>query len=344
MARRFTAIVGILAVAIATACPPARAAVDHTSVGMGVHMMFDGPAEVDEQFDLMSRMRVQIVRVDFDWSAIEELRGQYDWAYTDMMVDEASSRGMRILALLTYTPGWARPSGTTSHAAPTRATDFADFAKIAAARYSSRGVRTWEVWNEPNSSDYWQPRPDIDRYGVLFRTAAAAIRDMDSDATLITGGLTRGTDTGDGRRISQATFLKGMYRNGAAKSANAIGVHPYSFPHFPSPGTSNDRIVGAFADLPTLHALMREEGDADKLLWATEFGAATGTAADAVSERDQADSLLDARRLARLWDWMGPLIFYELRDSGTDVADLEQNFGVLRHDLSTKQSARALMN
>jgi len=344
MARRFTAIAGALVIAIATACPPARAAVDHTAIGMGVHMMFDGPAEVAEQFDLMSRMRVQIVRVDFDWSAIEGERGRYDWTYTDQMVEEASSRGMRILALLTYTPGWARPSGTTSHQAPENVSDFAAFARIAATRYSSRGVRTWEVWNEPNSSDYWQPRPDIDRYGVLFRSAAAAIRDVDRDATMITGGLTRGTDTGDGRRVSQTTFLAGMYRNGAAQSANAIAVHPYSFPHFPSPGTSTDRIAGGYADLPALHALMREEGDAEKKLWVTEFGAPTGTAADAVSEREQADALLDARRLARLWDWMGPLIFYELRDSGTDVADIEQNFGVLRTDLSTKESARALMN
>ncbi|CAA0128273.1 Beta-xylosidase [Mycolicibacterium vanbaalenii] len=337
------AMMAILAVVAATgvSCSAQATTPDPSHIGMGVHMMFDDAASIDRQFDLMEQMNVTTVRIDFDWSAIEPEPGQYNWSYQDRIVEQAAARGMQILALLTYTPNWARPPGTTSHVPPDREEDFATFAQAAATRYAPRGVHSWEIWNEPNTSDFWLPLPDVDRYGALFLAAAEAIRQVDGNATVITGGLTRGTDTADGHRISQLTFLTGLYRNGAAQVADAIAVHPYSFPVLPS--ASDPDVVGGFADLPQLHALMRREGDADKKIWITEFGAPTGTAPEAMSDREQAESLLEARRMAGDWDWAGPLIFYELRDSGTDPAELEQNFGVVRVDLSLKDAGKALM-
>lgn len=341
MTRRLRWAVAAMAVATALAsCHATATATDPEQVGMGVHMMFDDPASVDDQFDLLERMHVTMVRVDFDWSAIEGERGRYDWSYPDRIVSQAEARGMQVLGLLTYTPNWARPPGTTSHVPPEQVGDFAGFARAAAARYSPRGVHSWEIWNEPNISDFWSPLPDVDAYGALFLAAADAIRAVDGDATVITGGLTRGTDTADGQRISQTTFLTGLYRNGAAQSADAIAVHPYSFPDLPSDAS----VVGGFADVPRLHALTQREGDGDKKIWITEFGAPTGTAAEAMTDRAQATSLVEARRMAASWDWAGPLIFYELRDSGTDPAQLEQNFGVVRADLGLKDAATALMN
>lgn len=334
-----TAITAVVAMLLGS-CQATAEPTDPVPLGMGVHMMFDDDASIDRQFDLLEQMNITMVRVDFDWSAIEGEPDRYDWSYPDRIVAQAEARGMQVLALLTYTPTWARPPGTTSHAPPTQVDDFAGFARAAVTRYAPRGVRDWEIWNEPNISDFWSPLPDVDAYGDLFLGAADAIRQVDNRATVITGGLTRGTDTVDGRRISQTTFLEGLYRNGAAKSADAIAVHPYSFPGLPSAAG----VVGGFADVPQLHALAQRNGDADKKIWITEFGAPTGTAAEAMSERDQATSLLEARGLAESWDWAGPLVFYELRDSGTDPAELEDNFGVLRADLSPKDAAKALMD
>lgn len=327
---------------VAASCHPPVASARQQEIGMCVRMMLTDPAQDERQFDLMAEMKVNLVRLDFDWSAIEGVRGQFDWSYPDRMVAQAAAHHMQVLALLTYTPTWARPPGTTSHAPPLQAADFAEFARAAATRYAPRGVRRWEIWNEPNSSEYWVPLPDVDRYGELFRAAAGALREVDSGATLITGGLTRGTDSPDGRRISQLTFVDGLYRNGAARIANAIGVHPYSFPTLPSVNAPG--VVGGLAELPALHALTRRQGDGDKKIWITEFGAPTGSAPDAMSGRDQADSLLQAHQLAQSWDWAGPLIFYEFQDAGTNSNDLEQNFGVVRADLSLKDAGKALLD
>lgn len=299
------------------------------------------PATVAREFGLMTAMHVTWIRADFDWSAIEVNRGQFDWSYPDAVVKEASARRMSVLPVLSHTPVWARPAGTTSSAPPEHPADFADFARAAAVRYGPLGVHTWEIWNEPNINDFWQPAPDAGKYGELFRATADTVHPIDPNATLLIGGLTRGTDTANGSRISQITFVERLYGNGAAQVADGIAVHPYSFPSLPA--QANAAVVGGLDDVPALHRVMARHGEGRKKVWITEFGAPTGTASDAVSDGDQVRTILLAHKLVQKWDWAGPLIYFELRDRGTNPAIDEENFGVVRTDLSLKPAGKALI-
>ncbi|OBI74859.1 cellulase family glycosylhydrolase [Mycobacterium sp. E740] len=322
-------------------CASPVRAVGTADIGMSVRMGGTDPATVARQFDLMAQMKVKWVRTDFDWSWIEQNRGQFDWGYPDLIVKEASARGMKVLALLTYTPAWAREPNTTSHAPPADAAQFAAFAAAAAERYARRGVRHWEIWNEPNAREFWEPKPDADRYGELFGAAAAAVRKVDPDATLLTGGLTRGGDAPDGSLVSQTTYLERLYGNGTAQQADAVAVHPYSFPFLPM---QPNQEIGGFRGLPEVHDLMSRHGDGDKKIWITEFGAPTGTGPAAVSEDAQAEAIVQAREQVQGWSWAGPLFYFELRDGGDDRGDLHQNFGVLHRDLRPKLSGEALLD
>lgn len=324
------------------ACHPPVARAQPVTIGMSVSLWDADDTEIAREFDLMSTMNVKLVRFDFDWSGIEKVQGKFDWDYTDRMVRAANARGMKILALLTYTPTWARPAGTSSHTPPSRAEDFATFAHAAAQRYSVQGVRHWEIWNEPNTSDFWQPMPSVEGYGSLFRATVTAIREVDPKAFVLTGGLTRGATAEDGSRIAQTDFVNGLYANGTAQMADAVALHPYSFPSLPSDGVAT--VVGSLADLPSVHAVMDHWGDGEKKIWITEFGAATGDGDGAMTEQGQAESILQAEQLVRSWGWGGPLIIYELRDHGTDRDDIEQNFGVVHNDLSPKEAAENLQN
>jgi polysaccharide biosynthesis protein PslG len=329
------ALTAVLALSQVGTVPPAE-------LGMCINIAEADPATVSRQFDLMAAMKVTWIRADFDWAAIESERGQFNWDYTDRVVHEASTRHMNVIALIAYTPAWARQPATTSHAPPDQVSDYANFAKAAAARYAPDGVRTWEIWNEPNSNEFWQPRPDPDRYGQLFHAAAPAIRAVDPGATVLTAGLTRGADKADGTLLSQTTYLEHLYANGTAQLASAIAIHPYSFPWLPKEHPPS--LVGGFYDLPNLHSLMVRHGDGGKKIWITEFGAATGTAAGAMSSADQAKTVLQARRQVQYWDWAGPLIYYELVDAGNDPNDIQQNFGLVRTNLGLKPAAKALMD
>src|SRR5690606_31915247 len=93
---------------------------------------------------------------------------------------------------------------------------------------------------------------------------------------------------------------------------------------------------------PELRQVMEEHGDADKRIWATEYGAPTGKGDRAVSAEEQAQFLADAHELWSSWDWAGPLLVYAWRDRGDDPSDLEDNFGLLTRDRQVKPAFHVL--
>ena len=118
-----------------------------------------------------------------------------------------------------------------------------------------------------------------------------------------------------------------------------VGVHPYSYPARPT-----DESTGAwntFVRLPAVREVMVDNGDTDTSIWITEYGAPTGSSQVAVTEQEQAESLIEALGQARAWPWVDAFFVYNLRDQG-DPADPEQNFGLIRADGSEKPAYRAL--
>ncbi|CAN5871466.1 hypothetical protein BH09ACT7_BH09ACT7_33170 [soil metagenome] len=334
-------VIGCLAVSCSASLPAVQRAV----IGMTIHVRGADKAGIKRQFDLMTAMHVKWVRVDVGWAWVESERGQFDWTDPDTVVDEAKARGMNVLIVLAFTPAWARSSGAghagvTPYSRPTQMSEFADFARIAAQRYASRGVRNWEIWNEPNLRRFWPPRPAADEYGDLFRSAAAAIRGVDSKARLLIAGLSPKYGSSDDES-SPVDYLEKLYDNGTAQLADAIAVHPYSFPAMPM--AAQQRMIGGFKDLPALHTVMDNHGDGKKKIWITEFGSPTGSGPNSVSEQDQAAALVQAHEQFQQWDWAGALIYYELVDAGENLSDNADNFGVLRESLDPKPAAVALM-
>lgn len=81
------------------------------------------------------------IRFDINWEAIQSGGpASYNWAPYDNVVQATTSRGMKVLAMIGYTPSWARPGGTTGKTPPTNLADFANFARTAVARYAPMGV------------------------------------------------------------------------------------------------------------------------------------------------------------------------------------------------------------
>lgn len=332
-----------LLAALLPGVPAAQASEDlRTRVGFspGAGLLWLSDAELATELDLAADTGATWLRVDLDWSHVESTQGRYDWARFDRVVQAAQSRGLRVLALPTYTPSWARPPGTSSHHPPVDPRAFAAFVGAAVDRYAPRGVRAWEVWNEPNIPTFWEPAADASAYATLLRHAAAAIRAADPGASIVTGGLAPAyTDTSRGS-VSPVDFVRELYALGVRDSFTAVGVHPYSFPYMPL--TPNTEQWNTFQQLPLVHEVMARAGDSGKRVWLTEIGAPTGTARDAVSPERQAAILDEAIRAAAEWSWTGPILVYSIRDSGSDPADREQNFGVVARDGTRKPAWHTL--
>ena len=94
--------------------------------------------------------------------------------------------------------------------------------------------------------------------------------------------------------------------------------------------------VAIIDDIAAVHALMVANGDGNKKIWMTELGAPTGTASNAVSEKQQALAIGKIVEFARDYSYIGPIYMYSLLDTGTNLSDPEDNFGLLHTDFTTK--------
>jgi hypothetical protein len=293
--------------------------------------MYGDDETLEHELDGAANVGATWVRVPFDWSSVEAVRGVYDWRYVDRMVAQATARGLHVLAVPSYTPAWARvPDIRSTHGAPEDVHEFAGFVDAAAARYVPRGIVAWEIWNEPNAIDFWKPAPDPAKYAELLRLSAAAVHRVSRSAIVLTGGLSPAADATDLTRVAEPVFLRALYDAGAMSGVDAIALHPYSFPRRPADPSS------AFSRMPIIRDLMVRHGDAAKKIWLTEFGAPTGTGIGAITETQQASDIKSAYEMARSWGWVAGMFLYELRDGGTDISDLDQNFGIIRYDYSAK--------
>lgn len=277
----------------------------------------------------------KIVRVDFDWGQIESTKGTRNWARWDSFVSGCNSRGLKVLATLAFTPAWARPSGTSDKAPPTNLADFTAFCQAAVTRYAPQGVHWWEIWNEQNIPMFWQPKPDPVKYTTMLKQAYAAIKAVDPSAIVMNGGFSPAGDSSDGLYVSPRTFLTKMYANGAKGSFNAFAIHPYAFNY----GIDAAGDWNQWYSLPKTRQILVDNGDSALKVWATEYGAPTGSnMTRCVTETQQAQYVQAAwtEWTGQFGAWTGPLLWYCLRDTGTDKTDEGQNFGLYRNDWSAK--------
>jgi hypothetical protein len=203
----------------------------------------------------------------------------------------------------------------------------------AAQRYPD--VTTWEIWNEPNVATFWYPRPDPEGYTALLLRASAAIRAVDPNATIITGGLAPASDSANGSQIDVRSFLTRVYDAGGGRAFDAVGLHPYSFPHLPTYAAD----YNTFVTTPGLYRVMVDHGDAAKRIWGTEVGAPTAGGDGSVTESLQAKIATQAYEHWTAWPFTGPLIWFAFEDAGSDPDNRDDHFGLVAADGREKPAA-----
>jgi polysaccharide biosynthesis protein PslG len=91
-------------------------------------------------------------RVDMVWSNVEGTPGAYDWSLYDAIVAAAQAHDVQLMPILEATPAWAT-SGPAITGVPQTAA-WTAFCTQAAARYAG-SIEYWEIWNEPNLTQFW---------------------------------------------------------------------------------------------------------------------------------------------------------------------------------------------
>ena len=240
-------------------------------------------------FESMHTAGARSLRIALYWAQVEPWPGARDWSQSDAVVAEAASNGVSVLPYVYGSPPWSATAdgyGCTSDCviyAPSSDASrarFAGFAADAVRRYGRDGsfweanpelpyrpIRTWQVWNEQNTSKYFAPAPDAERYAALLVAAADAIRSVDRRADVALGGMWG--PKGANAVVPVASYLKLLYPiPGVRESFDSLSVHPY--------GKNADDVVEQVREVRRVAASFH---DRKASILATELGwASTGPA------------------------------------------------------------------
>lgn len=326
--------------------PPHNLSSNDFGIAEGETLLGLSSEDLNSRLGALSSLGITWIRFDIDWNHVQPNDSTtFYWDNIDQLVSAANAHNINLLAILDYTPTWARSSACleTERCAPADPFAFAQFAQAAAERYGPQGITAWEIWNEPNLHGSWEPAANALAYTQILKAAYIAIKNTEPSSTVIIGGM--GPGATNGNDISPIDFLSEIYADNGGGYFDAVGYHPYTFPGLPS-DTGNNAWSQMSETSPSLRSVMAIYGDQNKKIWITEFGAPTsGPDPDwYVSEAKQAQMVTNAFQLYSQYNWVGPLFWYTFQDGGTSTSTNENFFGLTRYDGSTKPAYSVLQN
>lgn len=208
---------------------------------------------LEKAIALMKKAHVGWVRVDFLWSDIEPKQGDFQFKKYDRFVDLLNKNNIGILGVLQYSSDWASECGKWN-CPPRDNSLFVNYCIKVIERYKLK-VKFWEVWNEPDSSVYWNPQDGLKRYCALLKEVYIAAKKVDPECKILNGGF-----------ANASSAIGKLYENGVKDYFDIVNIHV-----FETPFTGN-AIKRVLAYPKFVYKIMKRNGDADKKIWITEIG------------------------------------------------------------------------
>ena len=334
---RLSLVIGLLAAVLTSAPTQAQSRLfapeDLSGAGVAAHMReFSASTEEVEE---LAKTGIRILRTDLFWDATEKKRGEYDWSFYDFKLRHLAAYNIRPLLILDYSnPLYTGDSNT--HVPPRSADEIEAFAKWAAAAVEHFAPLNpiWEIWNEPDIPQFWQPAPAVEEYVALALPTCEAIRAAAPDATIIGPALAIAPVEPN---IDSQVFARLVLRNGPLmKCLDAFSFHPY-----------RDKPPETFlADMPFYQSLAADGKSftgVEKPFVVTEWGYSTYTEGGTlkIDEATKAAYLV-RQRLVALVAGLPVMVTYSWQDRGEDSANREFNYGVIDAKGTPKLSWKAL--
>src|SRR4051812_32364018 len=331
---RLVLIALVCALALPTTADAARREVPRGWLGVVV----DGPmtdpafAGAPSEWDLLASSGAESVRAAVYWNQVQPGGpDELNFAATDPIFLAAAQRGLDVLPVVQGTPVWAAENPYDPASPPRDNGDFARFLTALVTRYGPNGslwvshpevtpqpVRSWQIWNEPNLTRYWNVAPWARSYVALLKRAHKALKAADPGSQTVLAGLPN----------ESWKALAAIYDAGARRSFDIVTLHPY---------TGQPKNVVRIVKI--VRREMKRRGD-DKLpIWITELSwpAAQGKTVQhqdfETTDRGQADRLkvglpmlADQRRKLRVGRvyWYTWLSNEGITDSAFDFSGLRR--------------------
>jgi len=354
-----------------TALPAHAATRREVGIATSATLLRMNDADLNERFNDINQLGASWIRVDFSWRVIQpDDPNNYDWDLYDRLVRAANDHNLKILAVINYTPAWARESQcaelvrreeSAQKCIPRSNEEFATFSRALAIRYKDTNVRAWEIWNEPNLTGHWKSAQagaiavNPEKYANMANAAASQIRHNYEDSVIIAGGLAPLFEPKKSVGMSQSDYLAAVLPQLQPEWFDGIAIHPYSWPAMPNKVADYNAFYSVDNGKPeiNLRSIMAHAGWAEKEIWGTEYGASTkGQRAmgipriqgrpDHVTESMQAQIVIQGVESWYDKPNVGPLFVHSDSDQWLVSRKNEGGYGLRRSDGTKKPAYDAL--
>jgi len=140
---------------LGTLIPKSVPEIETTMWSLGCETLDRNLADWDAYREYLVPLGIKRIRLQGGWNRTEKVKGVYNFAWLDHIVDDAISLGLEVCLETSYNnrlyepngatgPGGHLPSGEETLAA------WDKWVEAMARRYSAKGVNEWMMYNEPN--------------------------------------------------------------------------------------------------------------------------------------------------------------------------------------------------
>ncbi len=312
--------------------------------GFGVEVFLDAQ-NIPSLNAQVQQLGMGWVKLDVRWKDIEPVQGQPNFSALDTAVNAFDAAGINILLTVTTAPDWARGDNPVEDGPPADFGAFSNFMTALVSRYAGR-VDAYEIWSEQNLRREWNSSTypiSAEHYVDLLSVAYQAVKALDPNAMVITGGLAP-TGFNDGvNAINDRVYLQDMYSNGVEAVSDAIGAHPNGWANppdarccEPTEGVLTHYEDETFYFLETLEdyrAIMVRNGDGNTPIWVTRFGWGSSEGltppndtfvfVSYTSLTEQATYIPQAYELGRELGYVGPMFLFNLNGCQSQPSRIE---------------------
>ena len=318
---------------IASLCSPVAAveplkASSPFIVGVCTHFS-QGKGLLAANLSLIRQAGVTSIRDDVVWRGIEREKGVLkmpeEW---DTYVRRAASVGAQPMLILDYgNPFYDQGDKPISDEALEGFARYSEFI----VRHFKGVVRHYEVWNEYDIKIGGTTPGSAENYGRLLAKVYPRIKKIDPSIVVYGGAMTpSGVSNG---------WMERMLAVGALKNMDVISIHTYNYGK-----TGRERTPEGWAEwMRKVQDMIVKYNDGKQAaLYVTEMGWPTQLDKRGMPPRQSADFLARMYLLSRTMPFLKGIWWYDFQDDGWRASYNENNFGVVRPDLTPKPSYFAL--
>ena len=214
---------------------------------LGMNFLWDKGAtsKLESSFQRMQKLGIKSARTDFEWRSVEATKGRYYWNNVDNLVQLASKYDIELLPIVHYAPKWALPNVKKPEGVYELALiedsydDYSRFLNAAIDRYGPDGsapfaykaITHWQVWNEPNTKEFWYTKPGFLQSWSMQKSAKKFVELMHSVSDNLGDRRDKVKIVHAGLSKSDITYMWHLWNNDPSygNTFDIMAIHSYFF-------------------------------------------------------------------------------------------------------------------